>query len=272
MVRHGTGITARVYCPRVGKPTSVHAWHAVNSLIRRAVLAGAFLLPAGCFHVNLPAEVQARDPGELPHMNHALLAASRICVRVDWTAGERPLPHSLDVLQAWLAREARLPLAAVDVHAGEEIPAVTATAAGLAEAARAHALPDGAGYFVWVLFSGAFERYRGITFPAGELDPAVDHPVVVMLVEAIRHDSWFPLSRAKIEPAVLVHEFGHVAGLVTSGRRVHDGHCPNPKCRMYHGPDWPAIWANAFPVLCLWKLPIEMCDDCERELAEGHDR
>ena len=204
-------------------------------------------------------------------MNRELLRASRVEVQVDWIAGDAPLRSSLDALAAWLSHETGLPPAAVDVHEGAEIPRPVASDRGFAQAAVDHASPPEGSAFVYVLFADRFDRYRGITWTAGELDGRLRFPVVVMLVGAIKHDSWFPLSRRKIEPAVLVHEFGHVAGLVTGGRRVHDGHCPDPKCRMYHGPDWRAIRANAFPVLCLWNLPLEFCDQCEADLASARN-
>ena len=229
------------------------------------------LVFGGCLHTNRPVERMAANQTDAPRMNHGLLSAQKIVVQVDWTLGESPLDSSLDALHRWLEKESRLAPEAIVIRRGMEVAHPRGNdPRSLADAVLDRALPPDDAYFIYVLFSDRFDRYRGITWTTQDLDERVLFPVVVMLVESIKHDSIFPLSRRKIEPAVLVHEFGHVAGLVTSGRRVHDGHCPNPKCRMYHGPDARAIFANLFPVLCQWRLPIEFCDECERELATGH--
>ena len=204
-------------------------------------------------------------------MNHAILgSAGTLTVVVDWVEPARPLDSSIDALRDWLVRESARPRERIDVHRGHAVERAKAasTERSIAETVVKEAAPPG-GAFVYVLYWDRFDRYRGVTFPSDELDSRAPFPVVVMLADSIRHDCHLWLTRKKVERAVLVHEFGHVAGLVSSGRRVHDGHCPNPRCRMYHGPDWPAIKANAFPVLCLWKLPLDFCDDCERELREG---
>ena len=208
-------------------------------------------------------------------MNRALLSPDgpeRVVVQVDWIAGCEPLQSSLDALASFLRRETGGK--SVEVRRGNEVP--RESGAGLdaiAGEAQAHASPPDGAYFVYVLYCDRLDSYRGITFAENELRESVGFPVVAIFVRAIRHDSWLWLTRRKVERAVLVHEFGHVAGLVTSGRATgkagREGHCPDPKCRMYWGVDARSIRANWFPVLCEGRLPLTFCAVCEKELAEG---
>lgn len=246
-----------------------------KSLIRRA-LSGPLLLGslaallAGCPHTNRPTELRAVDPSDEPSMNAGLLGPGRLVVEVDWVEGEAPLDAALDALRDWLARKTAHPPSQMEVRRGREVArAPGKDLRAIVDTTLVNAHPEDGAYFVYVLYWGRFARYRGVTFPSFQLDERIRFPVVVMCLPSIEHDSWLWLTRRKVESAVLVHEFGHVAGLVTSGRRVHDGHCPDTRCRMYHGPDWPAIRANCFPVLCEGKLPLTFCDVCEKELADG---
>lgn len=230
-----------------------------------------------------PDRVQAVSPGR---MNRAMLASgdpSRIVVEVDWVAGSEPEEYALRALGRWLRRASGRPADAIEVRKGRVVPrpgtdgegnaAREALVEAVAVNARPSQHPDA--YYVYVLYWDRFERYRGVCWPPGTLDDAIEVPVVTMFVRPIERDSALWLTRRKVEAAVLVHEFGHLAGLVTSGRSVgpggRAGHCPDPACRMYWGVDRASIRANLVPALCLGRLPLRFCGACEAELAAGRE-
>lgn len=224
----------------------------------------------------------AERPLAPARMNRALLGsgeATRIVVEVDWIEGSEPEAHALRALRRWLERASGRPGGAIEVRRGRVIarPATGTGREALVEAvaanARAAEHPDA--YYVYVLYWDRFERYRGVCWPPGALDDDIEVPVVTMFVRPIERDSALWLTRRKVEAAVLVHEFGHLAGLVTSGRSVgpdgRAGHCPDPACRMYWGVDRASIRANLLPALCLGRLPLRFCEACEAELAAGRE-
>ena len=215
-----------------------------------------------------------------PRMNRSMLAAdaaSRIVVEVDWIEGSEPEEYALRALARWLRRVSDRRPEAIEVRKGREIPRTGDGRKALVEAVTTNARPGQHpdAYYVYVLYWDRFERYRGVCWPSGTLDDAVDLPVVTMFVRPIERDSALWLTRRKVEAAVLVHEFGHLAGLVTSGRAFgpsgRAGHCPDPACRMYWGVDRASIRANLLPALCLGKLPLRFCRACEAELATGRE-
>lgn len=206
-------------------------------------------------------------------MNHAMLSPDgpdRVVVEVDWITGDVPLDTSLSALARWLRRETGKKIEVRKGHAVSREPAGPGGPPFETTVMR-NASPEPGAYFVYVLYWDHYEKYRGITFPAGEL--GVDFPVVVMLVDGVEQSSWLWITRVKVERAVLVHEFGHVAGLVSSGRESgapgRGSHCPDPRCRMYWGVDAASARYNLWPVLCEGKVPLEFCASCEAELAGG---
>lgn len=233
-------------------------------------------LNAGCFcrtksATSRPVVDRAR-PAE---MNRSLLGAegpTRLVVHVDWIEGAAPEDYALRALRRWLVRETGRPREAIEVvrgrlvarEPGEDEDAIEATITKNAE-------PPPDTHFVYVLYWNRWLRYRGVYFPAMGLDRRIRHESVVMFVDPIAAQSIFWLTRRKVEAAVLVHEFGHGAGLVTSGAHSDgNGHCSNAHCRMYWGVDRRSIRANLFPVLCRGVLdPGDFCSECDADLAAG---
>lgn len=208
-------------------------------------------------------------------MNRPLLGGegpSRLVVHVDWIEGSEPEPYALRALERWLRRSSSRAAEAITVvrggvvarEAGESRAAIEATVLRNASA------PEDA-HFVYVLYWNRWLRYRGVYFPARSLDRKIKHETVVMFVDPIEKQSMLWLTRRKVEAAVLVHEFGHGAGLVTNGRHSDgNGHCSDPSCRMYWGVDGASIRKNLFPVLCRGVLdPGAFCAQCEADLARG---
>ncbi len=208
-------------------------------------------------------------------MNRALLTAdpARLVVQVDWIAGCEPDAQALRALRRWLRRETDRSPASIEVRRGALVPREPGPGKeALAATVRRHAVRDPSAYVVYVLYWDRFERYRGVYWPPGALDDAIDGPVVTMFVGPLERDSVLWLTRAKVESAVLVHEFGHVAGLVADGPHGRNGHCTDAACRMYHGVDRRSIAKVLFPVLCRGVLPLVFCERCRADLAAGRAR
>lgn len=222
-------------------------------------------------------EATERSPLSSSRMNREMLGRARtLHVQVDWIEGAEPEDGAIVALRRWLHRATGRESEAIHVRKGNRVaPESGETHVALARTALAHARPEPDSYFVYVLYWDRFEKYRGVCWPPGSLSEEVGFPAVTMFVKPIRRDSMLWLTRRKVESAVLVHEFGHLAGLVTSSRTAgkpgRSGHCPDPGCRMYWGVDGASFRRNAFPVLCLGVLPLDFCDACEAELAAGRE-
>jgi len=211
-------------------------------------------------------------------MNRSLLGAegpTRLVVHVDWIEGAAPEDYALRSLRTWLVRETGRPKASIDVVRGGVVAREPGEGQAAIEATvKKYAAPPPDTHFVYVLYWDRWLRYRGVYFPARELDRRIPHEVVVMFVDPIAAQSVLWLTRRKVEAAVLVHEFGHGAGLVTNGAHTDGrGHCSNAHCRMYWGVDRRSIRANLFPVLCRGVLdPGDFCSECDADLAAGRTR
>ena len=224
-------------------------------------------------------------------MHRALLSPDgppRLRVQVDWLEGAEPEEYALRALKRWLIRETKRPADAIEIVRGTAIPPPSAEEDGapeqnriateyrmkkrLADVLVARAQPPEdpqETLYVQVLYWDRFSRYRGVYWQPRELDRRLPHDVVMMFVKPIQRDSALWLTRRKVEAAVLVHEFGHLAGLVTSGVHGRHGHCTNAACRMYWGVDRASMRAQWFPTLCRGVLPLTFCEECQRDLATG---
>ena len=215
---------------------------------------------------------------ERPSMNRAFLSDApyrKLLIEIDYDERDPPSRHAVNVLRKWLERHVAKP-DGIRIVIGDEIPRsrFRPDRASLVEIAREHASgpPDDDTYYVYVLYAPRYGKYRGIAWRAGGLSGDMPFPVVGMMNKQLRIDSFLWLTRRKVEAAVLVHEFGHVAGLVSASDH-NDGsrHCTNPPCRMYRRVDMKSVAATAFPVLCKGILPTAFCAQCERDIAYGRD-
>lgn len=240
------------------------------------VAGGVLLGTGGCVCRTRPLATVPEAPARAAEMNRSLLGGGgppRLVVRVDWIEGAEPEGYALRELRRWLVRETGRPREAIEVVRGAEVTRAERpdTRDAIADTILANAAPPDRheAHFVYVLYWDRWKKYRGVYFPRGALDRRVRHEAVVMFVEPIEAQSVLWLTRRKVEAAVLVHEFGHGAGLVTSGAHGRDGHCTNPWCRMYWGVDGASLRSNLVPVLCRGVLPVDFCEQCEADLAEG---
>ena len=246
--------------------------------LRTAVWVAALLAAVsstGCFCRTRTIALGAVDRTRPPEMNASLLGAegpTRLVVHVDWIEGCEPEAHALRELRKWLVRVTGRPKEAIVVERGGVVAAEPGRGLAAIEATvKKNAAPAEDAHFVYVLYWDRWERYRGVYFPARGLDRRIGHETVVMFVDPIERQSVLWVTRRKVEAAVLVHEFGHGAGLVTSGAHSDgNGHCSDPSCRMYWGVDGASMRKNLFPVLCRGVLPPgAFCARCEADLALG---
>lgn len=239
----------------------------------------ALFLSSGCFCRAKPvATPSAAELRRHPDMNRSLLGGEgppRLVVHVDWIEGSEPEPYALKELRKWLVRETARPPESITVERGRPVPREAGEGQVAIEATvLRNASPPPDTHFVYVLYWDRWKRYRGVYFPAKGLDRKIAHETVVMFVDPIEKQSLLWLTRRKVEAAVLVHEFGHGAGLVTSGAHADgNGHCSNAGCRMYWGVDRASIRKNLFPVLCRGVLePGAFCAQCEADLSLGREK
>jgi hypothetical protein len=66
--------------------------------------------------------------------------------------------------------------------------------------------------------------------------------------------------------AVLLHEVGHLLGLVTNDAHRDGGHCTNSWCVMYDGVDWRSGAVFALPALFAGQIPTRFCGECRHDL------
>lgn len=224
-----------------------------HGLAARLALAVALLPATGCFCRTKPAITRSAIERARPaEMNRSLLGSegpSRLVVHVDWIEGAEPEDYALKALRKWLVKETGRPREAIEVVRGSLVAREPGEGQAAIEATvKKNAAPPPDAHFVYVLYWNRWLRYRGVYFSAGGMDRRIPHETVVMFVDPIAAQSMLWLTRRKVEAAVLVHEFGHGAGLVTSGAHSDgNGHCSNASCRMYWGVDRRSIRKNLFP-------------------------
>lgn len=243
-----------------------------------SALGLAAFLTTGCFCRARPVSASAKDPSQRPDMNRSLLGGEgppRLVVHVDWIEGSEPETHALKELRKWLVRKTARPADSITVERGSMVAREPGEGQAAIEATvLRNAAPPPDTHFVYVLYWDRWLRYRGVYFPAKSLDRKITHETVLMFVDPIESQSLLWMTRRKVEAAVLVHEFGHGAGLVTSGAHADgNGHCSDSSCRMYWGVDRASIRKNLFPVLCRGVLePGAFCALCEADLALGREK
>lgn len=244
-----------------------------------AVLLSIGALGCGALRSHPAAPPAATTAGRRippPQMNRAFLAAepyTRLRVEIDYIADDPPSDHAVKALESWLRGHVAKP-GGIEVVVDDAIDKESfgKSRAELVQVARDHAdgPPDEGTYYVYVLYAPKYQSYRGVAWSAGGLSSELPYPVVFMLTRTLRRDSILWLTRKKVEAAVIIHEFGHVAGLVSANDH-NDGtrHCTDPACRMYRRVDLKSIATTFVPVVCFGVLPTEFCTQCQRDLAYG---
>jgi len=190
----------------------------------------------------------------------------RLIVEIDHLSGIEPRPGALALLGERLALYVDKP-GGIEIIVDDVIPAEAwdGDRRTFGKLARRYANPpsDGSGY-VYVLYLSSYKRFRGLSFQPGSLRPKIDYPMAGMFMDKIHPMLW--VTGVRQEGAVLVHEFGHLMGLVTEPAHYVDGHCTNSWCLMYDGLDTRSVLLHALPTLLAGYLPTRYCGDCCRDL------
>jgi len=217
-------------------------------------------------------------------MNPALLAGfrtERLIVEADYVDGCRPKPKALRALRK--AVERYTPLGEqTEIIVDDVIPRSEWEAAGPDGTARLvqdhldHVPGREPGtavlYLLYAPKNGSlFGRARYWAYEQdGEF---VRVRGIVMYSDLFRERSVLWITPAKAERSTLVHEFGHVLGLVSNPAHMHRGngpHCRNPECVMTH-PRPRTIAYNFFPALFAGRIPRDYCRDCRKDIARAQE-
>ena len=196
-----------------------------------------------------------------------------LLVEVDYVAGRRPSEAALDALQDALETHLDKP-DGVGIVVDDEIPSQGAptwtyeAAEALEVRYRDHYRDFDRGeavlYFLYLDghsdSDDADGRILGYAYHGSSL---------VMFKDTISDSSGPPIVRNAVEPTVIVHELGHVLGLVRNGIPMqldhldtsHGAHCDNPRCLMY----W-AVQRDKVSDL-IHQGPVTFDADCLADLA-----
>ncbi len=229
-----------------------------------AVLAALPLAGGGCAALTKPAA----GPTTESYRDVSLLEASadRLVVEVDYVEGGEPLPRALRIFADRLAFYCDKP-GGISIEVGDAIPADRweQSRDRIVELTREYAGgPSGDAAYLYALYAPAYKKFRGYSFRRGVLDEDIEFPVIIAFSSQLKSILW--LTGVTQQASVLVHEAGHVLGLVTDDGHRDGGHCTNSWCLMYDGVDARSLFVNLFPTLFTGYLPTHYCDDCRADL------
>lgn len=245
---------------------------------------------AGLLYVQAPAADSAppeavRQAVLLDGLNPFLLTnlvSRRVVVEIDWVAGARPAPESLQAAETLLRRHCpagkRIEVRLDDeiewnrwIQAGGRRGLEELVASYLdhdpsrwdeAEVVYVLYVPDGRPWFGRDV-SGITDR---IVFEhSGETRTV---RTVLLFTDSFRRDAWLWVTRLKYEKATFVHELGHVLGLVSNPLHVqkkYPQHCKRSRCVMHQPTEW-SLWVNALPVFFTGRVPHELGRLCAEDI------
>jgi hypothetical protein len=237
-----------------------HLWLILAAL---AALALSGLI-GGCAALTKPPA----GPTSESYRDAALLdpATDRLVVEIDYLAGGEPHPRALRIFARRLAFYCDKP-GGVSVEVGDEIPVDRweESRDRIVELTREFAGgPTDDAAYLYGLYAPAYKTFRGYSFRRGVLEEDIDYPVIIAFSSQLKPILW--LTGVRQQASVLVHEAGHVLGLVTDDGHRDGGHCTNSWCLMYDGVDARSLFVNLLPVLFTGYLPTHYCDDCRADL------
>ena len=215
------------------------------------------------------------------------LFARRIVAEVDWVEGFTPSDAALSLLEDEL-RRAAAPGLDVEVRRGDEIPRAEWEAAREPDTRAAFlarhvppAVPDVEP--LWVLYQPDARRWLGdlgteifgLAYPTALLDEAQPRivPTVHLFTDTFRSRTPLWITPQDAERATMVHELGHVLGLVsnpTHVQRDNPHHCTGPDCTM-PGPRPKTILYNAPRAFFTGRVPESYCARCRADLARARE-
>ena len=207
-------------------------------------------------------------PATEPYHDTDLLEASRsaMLVELDYIAGSEPRDRALKIFGQRLAFYCDKP-DGIEIVVDDEIDVVEweASHESVARLALEHAdLDSGDRAYLYVLYAPSYKKFRGYSYRPGRLGSEVTFPAMVVFAGQLKPILW--LTGVRQEASVLVHEGGHVLGLVTNDDHRDGGHCTRGWCLMYDGVDARSLAVNLFPTLFTGYLPTHYCRDCRDDL------
>jgi hypothetical protein len=193
------------------------------------------------------------------------LVSKRVALEIDWIEGYRPSAKAIRAAEETLRRHCAEGKQ-VEIRVDDEIPRadweLSDGRAGLERLVGRHLDGDPSDWkrveLVYVLYvpeghgwydepaSGMSDR---ITFERADGVATVE--TVLLFTDELRRDSAGWITVTKLERSTLVHELGHVLGLVSNpahAQEGHDRHCSSARCVM-HRPGRRARWINGVPAL-----------------------
>ncbi len=190
----------------------------------------------------------------------------KLTVEIDYLEGRKPSPVSLRLLGRRLALYTDKP-GGIRIRVGEAIPAELwdGKRKTMRELVERYADPPSDKHsYIYLMYLPAYRHFRGLSFQPKKLSKKFKHPAAFVYTERLRGRLW--VTRQRQESSVLVHEVGHLLGLVSNPDHYVDGHCTNSWCLMYDGVDARSIILYAFPTLFAGHLPTRFCGACREDL------
>jgi hypothetical protein len=233
----------------------------------KALILVLGILVGGCAALSKPPA----GPSSTPYRDDVLLDAGHptLLVEVDYVAGAEPRARALRIFRDRLGFYCDKP-DGIEIRVDDEVPADSWEASHESVARLALEYADeavGETAYLYVLYAPSYKKFRGYSYRTGRLGEDVEFPAMVVFAEQLRPILW--LTGVRQEASVLVHEAGHVLGLVTNDDHRDGGHCTNGWCLMYDGVDARSLAVNLFPTLFTGYLPTHVCRDCRDDLWDG---
>ena len=256
----------------------------------RTLLLGGLMsglaLGVGCSAAfTLPAEQipdgRSREQLMLQRMNPFVLEnflTQQLIVEVDWVEGGAPDPNALASFEQTL-RSYLPPDKQISILLGDEIPRDEWDGATGDFLERSPLLgpyldtdpnaweeqellyvvyvPEGGEYVGWMAHLAL--DYRGVFAMV---------PTIFIFFETIASEASWPVTATRIERAVLIHELGHVFGLVSSPDHQERGnprHCTQPRCVVTNQRLRTQLY-NVLPMLFAGSVPHDFCERCRDDI------
>jgi len=235
--------------------------------VARWLFMGLALAVGGCAALSKPAS----GPTSPSYRDETLLDEEypSLLVEVDHVAGSEPRARALRIFANRLNFYCDKP-GGIEILLDDEIAsdAWEPSHESVARIVLEHAdeEPTDRAY-LYVLYAPSYKKFRGYSYRPGRLGSDVPYPAMVVFADQLNPILW--LTGVRQEASVLVHEAGHVLGLVTNDDHRDGGHCTNAWCLMYDGVDARSLAVNLFPTLFTGYLPTHVCRDCRDDLREG---
>jgi ribosomal protein L31E len=211
------------------------------------------------------------------------LVSARLVVEIDWVEGFRPSPKAVRAIETVLARHCAADKL-IEVVLDDEIPeAIWRESAGRAGLERLVARQlDGdptaweRAEIVYVVYAPDSRPWYGesvsgmtdrITFSRADAIATVR--TVLVFTDEIRRDAVLWVTPTRVERSTVVHELGHVIGLVSNpdhAQSERPDHCRVARCVM-HQPGTRARFVNGLPALLAGRIPSRYGKRCSDDIT-----